>query len=581
MERPETVVITVNENCRLAVTKHYVEPDGIIRGKVCIEKKSEGSDFKPVYIDALNLVSSRSRIGYAKRCSTETGEDEAQIKDALQQACLQLEEYYNSLSPDDFAQNNKDPYESPELMLEGFSFQEVHPAIDFTKEDAFIGVHLPCKSSGGRENLAHCIVTDSRDVFISDQKELEKRGIRLKCLPVIKENRWTTSSIKEFIESSNIHSSPKTIFKKIRNLYKSHIDFCIEDEYDIISLWGFGTYFLRLFNTYPYLKFGGILGSGKTKTGTITKSISFNGFMSADISPASLFRLSNAHRATIVIDEGEKLSYKSEKTEALVSILNSGYKKGSCVLRTEKDKNGEFGLESYETFCPIMICSVGGIGTETLEDRTIEIIMIKTLKKEISDSEINEDCEAFRIIRDNLYLCLLENWKTVAYIYRNIKNDTSLSNRAWELWKPLIALAKFIDGELYKKVKSIAEEKTKEKNTKTKIEDRKIILVDALDNLVDEDDFYSVKKIRDETFAILGFEEYPRWLTHNWIGRVLTNFRIERRRTSAGVEYRLNKELITNMKRRLSVEIPAQISQTTQLSIENSVNREESEDSSE
>jgi len=99
----------------------------------------------------------------------------------------------------------------------------------------------------------------------------------------------------------------------------------------------------------------------------------------------------------------------------------------------------------YSTYCPKVICSIGNL-MDVLEDRSFEIILLKTLNREISGTEASQSSKEWQPIRDELYLCLMQHWKEVQTLAESLQNELSLPGRVWNISKPLLVIARLIDS---------------------------------------------------------------------------------------------------------------------------------------
>jgi putative DNA primase/helicase len=75
-------------------------------------------------------------------------------------------------------------------------------------------------------------------------------------------------------------------------------------------------------------------GCGKTTLEDVLGRIVLRPLPTANVSPPAIFRVVEAHRPTLLIDEAD--TFVSQKDE-LRGVLNSGHRKGRSVLRTVGD----------------------------------------------------------------------------------------------------------------------------------------------------------------------------------------------------------------------------------------------------
>ena len=186
---------------------------------------------------------------------------------------------------------------------------------------------------------------------------------------------------------------------RIVKLLKQYMDMP-EENYNLIALWIIGTYFHKMFNTFPYLYFNATKGSGKTRILKMISTLSWNGsLVGSNISEAVLFR--TASQRTLCIDEIENIHEKP----ALCELLNSAYKIGLGVERMSKRKTADgehYETEKYDVFCPVALANISGM-ENVLSDRCITLILEKSMKSKFTLKIENFDDEKeFQYIKNGL-----------------------------------------------------------------------------------------------------------------------------------------------------------------------------------
>ncbi len=137
------------------------------------------------------------------------------------------------------------------------------------------------------------------------------------------------------------------------------------------------------FNELPYLRLRGDPGSGKTRFLLTVGSLCYKPIFASGASTVSpLFRILDAFRGTLIIDEGDfKLS--DERAE-IVKILNNGNARGFPVLRSEVVGNRkEYDPRAYHVFGPKIVATRG-----YFEDRALES---RCLTEEMGQTRLRED----------------------------------------------------------------------------------------------------------------------------------------------------------------------------------------------
>ena len=122
--------------------------------------------------------------------------------------------------------------------------------------------------------------------------------------------------------------------------------------------------------TLPYLRALGDYGSGKTRFLEVTGAIVFRAIRAAGAtSPSPIFRIIDMYRGSLVLDEADFA--RSDAVSEIVKILNSGYKPGSPVLRSEPTNSKNWEPHSYNVFGPKILATRKRWTDRALESRCL------------------------------------------------------------------------------------------------------------------------------------------------------------------------------------------------------------------
>lgn len=468
---------------------------------------------------------------------------------------------------------------------------EIHPAIGTVNKTAYVGVWLPCQITDDKGSETYkdllFLVTDKRELLLANNNIFREKGFdwQLEYKPIRFPNRWAMKNVQGYLNGVNVN--PVEIFEKIVAVWKKYLELPDEKEYFFHALWDVGTYFHCLFNCFPYIYFGGVKRSGKTKGLTLHHCLAFNATFSNNMSTAAIYRLVQNARATLLLDETEKLSSRgqmSERTREIRSILLSGYKRGARVYRVEKTKKDRLVPSPFDPFSPKGLANIRGL-EDVIEDRCKPTIMKRSQNREIVNLEIDERSNVFGELRSELYILFLEHWGEIQHIYsqiselgeltevvnlENIPNNELLVGRELELWKPILALAVFFErknvtiskftsssSSLTSLILKLAAEDAKQRQIENTTETGEVILAQILLKFVKKegfkDDFVHVKELKKEMLE--AFDEEQKWITTRWIGNALRRLGFkEKRRVGSGYQYRLCKADVEDLVERLGIE---------------------------
>lgn len=430
------------------------------------------------------------------------------------------------------------------------------------------------------------------------KEEAIEKGMPVEDANSIKKSIENADETEELIQKESnkqkideMKSIMGNIFYEIKIVLKKYVKLK-EEYYDLIAVWIIGTYFMDLFNTYPYLFINAQKGSGKTRLLKLIEVLVNNGELLASMREAVLFRMASMGK-TLLIDELEGLDRK--ENAPLKELLNACYKRGTKVYRMKK-QGEEYVLDPFTPFTAIAIANITGTD-DVLGDRCIPIKLDKSkegvislIQEDFSNSPLIQQIKAnFKIIKGsgvgvcspgytikswNEYINLRYNTTTynthtthtthttrdtptsqnvvsvyeqeVVSVYNKIV-DSGLNGRQLELIFPLLLISLMLNEEVFDNVLSFSKELMKKKEEEDITESVDVSLIEFISKMKSEVDYNRyrfVHKITDEFRYFLGIrkEREQEDINPIWVGRALKRMSlvIDRRRLSAGVEVRLN-----------------------------------------
>lgn len=354
--------------------------------------------------------------------------------------------------------------------------KRVHPAMHFDvpKKRMFFGFQLPVEidSMDGnppKRKIVNCLISDKGETIPCIKQELERHSIILTSNPLIDikhGNRMSDIILEEWTRTGGKKPRPWPLTDYLEFLVsclKEMIDFSNEDSFYYLALWIFGTYCHRLFESYPYDFYNGPTGTGKTRTLEVKEATTFNGILSPNMSPSALFRTVESRAPTLLMDETEKL-YSTDASQEIRQLVNSGYKKGAAVLRTEKTGDDGFQTQTFGTYCPKAFANIAGLD-DVLQNRCVTTMMTRSKNVDVMNARLmtKDRKDKWQDIRNQSYLLVYEYWNRIAALIEDHADTEVVEGvigRPLELWSPIFVLSELFEDEgctnLYDRMKRLA-----------------------------------------------------------------------------------------------------------------------------
>lgn len=437
----------------------------------------------------------------------------------------------------------------------GSESSTVHPSVDFYNGSLYFSFPLRVKA-GDKTSRELVIITSGKKKAVVDSGKfkIDDEIIKIRNVASIpgERSRWDPVRIQEYLEGKFAVTASR-VFIEIKEVLNRFVDFKNEKDADVIALWIIGTYLFPVFDAFPYLYFVGVKRSGKTKTLLLIERLAFNAIMASDLTSPVLFRLVEAKRSTVALDESEQLSDKTRKQD-LRLILNAGYKRGAPAYRARKLKNGSFSLEVFEVYSPKGIANISGMDN-VLEDRSLTLTMVRTNNKEKGNLAVTEKSEDWSYLRSLLYVFSLEYANQVSQIYNDDPSVNELLNRQNELWRPLLSIAKIVGEDMFTEIKDEAKKRAEE-TSGADLEDFDSAVLHALKELTSDEASVTLtnKEIKEKAHEYIE-EDQKDYLTSRGVGAALKRFGIKGKKIQGYWRYELDPKEITDLTKRYTVDV--------------------------
>jgi hypothetical protein len=312
------------------------------------------------------------------------------------------------------------------------------------------------------------------------------------------------------------YGSDSELLGEIRTFIHRYVDVTPLFE-EIASYYVLLTWIYDAFNELPYLRARGDFGSGKTRLLLTVGSICYKPIFASGASTVSpLFRIIDAFRGTLIIDEGD-FRMSDEKAE-VVKILNNGNAKGFPVLRSEVSGKKEFDPRAYTVFGPKIVASRGFFEDRALESRFLTEEMGQgRLRADIPiNLPENQKEEALRL-RNKLLLFRLRNLRKPRTLEDNL--DRSLEPRLNQIFSPLLSIID--DPKAREDLKELARRYDRELVSDRGMETEAQLLEVIRDLAASSPDGHLRVKDITSLFADRHADDYERKVTGKWIAGII------------------------------------------------------------
>ncbi len=215
------------------------------------------------------------------------------------------------------------------------------------------------------------------------------------------------------------------------------------DQLIAVTLWVAHTHAIAAADTTPYLQITSAMKqSGKTRLLEVLEHIVLRAWLTGRTSAAALVRKVDAERPTLLLDESDTAlkGADPEYTESMRGLLNTGYKRSGRSTLCVKS-GADIGVKDFSTFSPKAIAGIGDL-PDTIADRSIRIeLKRRALDEPVARWRERDGYQEARPLFDRL-----SAWAGTDRVMDTLRESrpdipSSLSDRASDVWEPLVAIA--------------------------------------------------------------------------------------------------------------------------------------------
>jgi putative DNA primase/helicase len=296
-------------------------------------------------------------------------------------------------------------------------------------DDFFLGSNLEQFQKLRRLSLKHLTLAQHKDWYERwKEKSEEADGDGLQGKPL-------------FLREIEPHSEIVDGAELLCELCRAIRHYIVAENADIVAIaaWCIYAHAIDAFSISPFLNLSSPeKGCGKSTTLTVLSYLLPRPLLSANVSPASIFRTIELHKPSFLIDEADSFENLNEE---LRGLLNASHLRASAqAIRVVGDNHEP---RTFSTWCPKAISLIGRL-PPTLDDRSLVIVMRRRKQGEL--------CERFSAIDPHPELELLGR-KIARWVkdrFEQLKQARPIADgiylRVYDNWMPLLAIADLAGG---------------------------------------------------------------------------------------------------------------------------------------
>ena len=283
-------------------------------------------------------------------------------------------------------------------------------------------------------------------------------------------------------EELDIWLEPIDLAKLLDELYREIDRYIATEEHNktAVVLWTTFTWFIDQARVAPILAVTSpVKRCGKSTLLSLITYCSRRPLSASNITPSAIFRSIEQYKPTLIIDEADTFM---DKNEEMRGVINSGHTRSTAtVMRSAKDRQGNFTPAEFSTWCPKVIGRIGDL-PGTIEDRSIEIRLERKLNSEDKKRLGIEAEDEFKPYRQKLYRISIDYFEAFKNAEVHVSNE---DDRAVDNWKPLLKIASMANEDWLNKAFESMRYITDKKSNKHESPDQSITLLKDIKSYLD------------------------------------------------------------------------------------------------
>ena len=247
-----------------------------------------------------------------------------------------------------------------------------------------------------------------------------------------------------------------------------------DTQHDALALWVAGSHAHRSFDTFPRLSVQAPeKESGKSRVLEVISNFVPNPLMTADFSVSSMARSIDTDK-TMLLDEVDAIfKSNSDENRDKKAIINAGFRANGTFLRNTGSGGMDITPKEFNVYSPVALAGIGGL-PDTIESRSIIIHMKRKRDSDkVTRFFFKQAEKETKILRKDLELWAVNSSEDLTYARPEMPSEY-ISDRAEEMWEPIVAIGDMANEDWGKRARTCAvelsaQEEGEEDSTGTKL----------------------------------------------------------------------------------------------------------------
>lgn len=319
----------------------------------------------------------------------------------------------------------------------------IHPALDYLNGTTVVGFRERKRTDGKFVSTNTYLVFSPSKVTKQSSPEVVSGDKRAYIdddskLLVNLDEKMGRKEVDKLLDGPSI--SAHEAYQNIMEVYKKFFYLTKDLEYHLITAWTIGTYFHRLFFSYPFLHIKAPKASGKSQLLSCLHKLCFNASKGRP-TVASLGDIISSTRGTILYDQADSLH--NENNYEIREILTDSYKVDGGKRRVMDMSKGRKLLE-FETYSPKAFASTIEL-PEDLKDRCLLIPIVRTKEVYPTPDDQNADWPKYRAEIYSLLKVSSDVELIMKLLIEEYRASKKLIGRDLDLWLPIETIMRFCE----------------------------------------------------------------------------------------------------------------------------------------